>query len=53
MKTPTKRTYDDFDQAYAYFNKRLFEGRLPACLDHGATAPRRLRLLQPRALRIA
>ena len=32
MKTPTKRTYDDFDQAYAYFNKRLFEGRLPPCL---------------------
>ena len=31
-KTPTKRTYDDFDAAYAYFNKRLFGGRLPACL---------------------
>lgn len=31
-KTPTKRTYDDLDAAYAYFNKRLFGGRLPACL---------------------
>jgi predicted SprT family Zn-dependent metalloprotease len=31
-KTPTKRTYDDFDSAYAYFNKRLFGGRLPTCL---------------------
>jgi predicted SprT family Zn-dependent metalloprotease len=31
-KTPTKRTYDDFDAAYAYFNKRLFAGRLPLCL---------------------
>jgi predicted SprT family Zn-dependent metalloprotease len=31
-KTPTKRTYDDFDDAYAYFNKRLFGGRLPPCL---------------------
>ena len=31
-KTPTKRTYDDFDAAYAYFNKRLFDGRLPPCL---------------------
>jgi predicted SprT family Zn-dependent metalloprotease len=31
-KTPTKRTYDDFDAAYAYFNKRLFGGRLPPCL---------------------
>jgi predicted SprT family Zn-dependent metalloprotease len=31
-KTPTKRTYDDFDAAYAFFNKRLFSGRLPACL---------------------
>jgi hypothetical protein len=32
MKTPTKRTYDDFDSAYAYFNKRLFGERLPTCL---------------------
>jgi predicted SprT family Zn-dependent metalloprotease len=31
-KTPTKRAYDDFDAAYAYFNKRLFDGRLPLCL---------------------
>jgi predicted SprT family Zn-dependent metalloprotease len=31
-KTPTKRTYDDFDAAYAHFNKRLFGGRLPLCL---------------------
>jgi hypothetical protein len=31
-KSPTKRVYDDFDQAYAHFNKRLFGGRLPPCL---------------------
>lgn len=32
LKTPTKRTYDDLDAAYAYFNKRLFGDRLPLCL---------------------
>ena len=52
-KTPTKRTYDDFDAAYAYFNKRLFERAAAAVPDHGAAAPGRLRLLQPRALRFA
>jgi predicted SprT family Zn-dependent metalloprotease len=31
-KTPTKQTYDDLDAAYAYFNKRLFNGRLPPCV---------------------
>ena len=31
-RPPTKRVYDDFDAAYGYFNKRLFEGRLPPCL---------------------
>ena len=30
--TPTKQTYEGFDTAYAYFNKRLFGGRLPPCL---------------------
>jgi hypothetical protein len=30
--TPTKRAYDGLDAAYEYFNKRLFDGRLPACL---------------------
>ena len=31
-KTPTKLAYDGLDAAYAYFNKQLFAGRLPACL---------------------
>jgi predicted SprT family Zn-dependent metalloprotease len=31
-KTPTKQTYDSFDEAYKFFNKRLFNGRLPDCL---------------------
>ena len=30
--TPTKQTYEGLDQAYAYFNKRLFDGKLPDCL---------------------
>ena len=30
--TPTRKTYDGLDEAYDHFNKRLFEGRLPACL---------------------
>ena len=30
--TPTKRAYDGLDAAYEYFNKRLFNGRLPTCL---------------------
>ena len=29
---PTKETYDQFQEAYAYFNRALFEGRLPNCL---------------------
>jgi hypothetical protein len=46
-KTPTKRVYDDFDAAYGYFNKRLFEGRAAAAVpDHSAAAPGRLRLFQ-------
>jgi hypothetical protein len=32
MKTPTKMTYEGLDQAYAYFNKKLFGGKLPDCL---------------------
>jgi predicted SprT family Zn-dependent metalloprotease len=31
-KTPTKKTYDGLDAAYAYFNKKLFGDRLPQCL---------------------
>jgi predicted SprT family Zn-dependent metalloprotease len=30
--TPTKRIYDGFDEAYKYFNARLFDNRLPTCL---------------------
>jgi predicted SprT family Zn-dependent metalloprotease len=29
---PTKRTYDDLTSAYDFFNKRLFDGKLPRCL---------------------
>ena len=29
---PTKETYDRFQEAYAYFNRTLFEGHLPNCL---------------------
>jgi hypothetical protein len=29
---PTKETYDRFQDAYAYFNRALFEGQLPNCL---------------------
>jgi hypothetical protein len=29
---PTKETYDRFQEAYAYFNRALFEGQLPNCL---------------------
>jgi len=29
---PTTETYLDFDKAYAFFNRRLFAGTLPACL---------------------
>jgi predicted SprT family Zn-dependent metalloprotease len=31
-KTPTKRAYAELDDAFAYFNKHLFDGRLPPCL---------------------
>ena len=31
-ETPTKRTYSGLDEAFEYFNKRLFEGRLPQCV---------------------
>ena len=29
---PTRETYDQFQEAYAYFNRVLFEGQLPNCL---------------------
>ena len=29
---PTKDTYDQLDKAYRYFNKTLFEGKLPPCV---------------------
>jgi len=32
MLNPTQRTYGDLSAAYAFFNARLFEGRLPGCL---------------------
>lgn len=32
MKTPTAQTYNSLEGAYDFFNERLFEGRLPACL---------------------
>lgn len=30
--SPTGRSYTDLDRAYAFFNDRLFEGKLPGCL---------------------
>ncbi|MFG6107685.1 SprT-like domain-containing protein [Leptothoe sp. EHU-05/26/07-4] len=30
--TPTKRTYDELNRAYAYFNAKLFRNALPGCL---------------------
>jgi hypothetical protein len=38
-KTPTKRAYDGLDQAFEYFNRRLFGGRLPPCLISGSASP--------------
>jgi hypothetical protein len=32
MPNPTKRTYDDLNAAYDFFNARLFDGKLPRCL---------------------
>jgi predicted SprT family Zn-dependent metalloprotease len=29
---PTQRTYKTLDDAYHFFNERIFDGRLPACL---------------------
>ncbi len=29
---PTKETYNQLDKAYDYFNKTLFEGKLPSCV---------------------
>ena len=29
---PTTKTYTSLDDAFAFFNARLFAGRLPACL---------------------
>ena len=31
-RNPTARTYRSLDDAYVFFNRRLFAGRLPACL---------------------
>jgi predicted SprT family Zn-dependent metalloprotease len=30
--SPTQRTYDRLNEAYSYFNKKLFSGTLPHCL---------------------
>jgi predicted SprT family Zn-dependent metalloprotease len=32
MLNPTKQTYSEFQKAYDVFNRRLFKGKLPACL---------------------
>lgn len=32
MNTPTDETYTEFQQAYNFFNSKLFGGRLPQCL---------------------
>jgi hypothetical protein len=32
QSNPTRRTYKTLDDAYRFFNKRLFGGRLPGCL---------------------
>lgn len=32
MKTPTEESYSPFQEAYAFFNERLFDGELPVCL---------------------
>jgi ribosomal protein L37AE/L43A len=37
---PTKRTYDDLNRAYDFFNERLFSGRLPRCLITMQRRPR-------------
>jgi hypothetical protein len=29
---PTTITYKSLDEAYAFFNRKLFAGRLPSCL---------------------
>ena len=29
---PTTKTYTSLDDAFAFFNRQLFDGRLPACL---------------------
>src|SRR5689334_20816004 len=37
---PTKRTNDDLNRAYDWFNQRLFAGRLPRCLITMQRRPR-------------
>ena len=32
VMTPTQKTYGTLDDAYRFFNERLFDGQLPACL---------------------
>lgn len=32
MKTPTEESYRPFEEAYSFFNQRLFGGELPDCL---------------------
>ena len=32
MKTPTEESYRPFEDAYSFFNQRLFGGELPDCL---------------------
>jgi predicted SprT family Zn-dependent metalloprotease len=32
MSTPTEQAYTELQQAYDFFNRRLFDGQLPGCL---------------------
>ena len=32
LPNPTTKTYTSLNDAFAFFNARLFDGRLPACL---------------------
>ena len=44
---PTSKTYTSLDDAFAFFNARLFAGRLPACLitmQRSKSASRRLKV---------
>ena len=48
---PTQRTYKTLDDAYRFFNERLFNGKLPALPHHHAAEQEGLRLLRRWLLR--